>query len=133
MKEFKSDSVLINKSASEVFAFLADFDNMGRLMPEQVVNWTSDSVSCRFTIKGLADIGLKFGEKIPNEWVQMVTDGKVPFNFDLNTFIQSNGDSSEVHICLNANLNPMFSMMASKPLQNFVNILIYKLKEEMEA
>ncbi len=133
MKTFNSDKVVINKTAREIFNFLADFNHFERLMPEQVINWNSDSETCRFTIKGMADLGLKFGEKVQFESIQMIANGKVPFNFDIVSNFLERGNNTEVHVRLNANLNPMLSMMASKPLQNFVNILVHKLKEEMEA
>jgi hypothetical protein len=37
---------------------------------------------------------------------------------------------SEVKINLNADLNPMLAMMAKRPLQNLVNIMADKLKDQ---
>ncbi len=101
-------------------------------MPEQVTNWKSTNESCSFTIQGMADLAMKMGERTEFSKVIYVSDGNKPFAFDLNTDINANGDNSETQIILNADLNPMLKMMASRPLQNFVNMLVNKLKEVIE-
>lgn len=130
MKKFVSDKVLINSSGENIFVFLCDFNNFEKLMPEQVINWKSTENTCSFTIKGLTDISMKIHETIPHTAIIIVPKGKAPFEFELLCNIESIEDNkAEAHIIFNADLNPMLSMMASKPLQNFVNMLIYKLQE----
>ncbi len=132
MASFKSDKITIHKSQEDIYTFLSDFNNFEKLMPEQVTNWQSTDESCSFTIKGMADLAMKMGEKTEFSKVTYVSDGNKPFAFDLNTDIISNGDNTETQIILNADLNPMLKMMASRPLQNFVNLLVNKLKETIE-
>jgi hypothetical protein len=36
----------------------------------------------------------------------------------------------EVHIIFNADMNAMIAMMAKKPLQNFVDVLVERLQEK---
>lgn len=132
MATFKSDKITINKSQEEIYVFLSDFDNFEKLMPEQVTNWKSTNENCSFTIQGMADLAMKIGDRTEFSKVTYVSDGNKPFAFDMNTDIIANGNNSETQITLNANLNPMLKMMASRPLQNFVNLLVNKLKEILE-
>jgi len=132
MATFKSDKININKPQEDIFNFLSDFNNFEKLMPEQVTNWKSTNESCSFTIQGMADLAMKMGDRTEFSKVIYVSEGNKPFAFDLNTDIHSNGDNSETQIILNADLNPMLKMMASRPLQNFVNLLVNKLKEIIE-
>ncbi|MBF8984749.1 hypothetical protein IZY60_14495 [Lutibacter sp. B2] len=100
-------------------------------MPEKVVDWKSTMTTCTFTIQGMATLNMKQGQNKSNELVQMLADGKNPFQYDLNTFIAAHGeDASEIYLQLNADLNPMLAMMAKKPLENFVNILAEELSKQ---
>ncbi len=131
MHHIKSKNIAVNASAARVFDFISDFNNMEKLMHEKVVDWKSTMTTCTFTIQGMATLNMKQGQNKTNEQVQMVADGKNPFQYDLNTFISSQGENaSEIYLQLNADLNPMLAMMAKKPLENFVNILAEELAKQ---
>ncbi len=125
--EFTSNWKEINAPAEKVFAFLSDLQNLGQLMPEQVINWKAGTDTCSFTIQGMTDLNLKIQERTPNSIVSLIPDGKAPFSFSLSSHIRENGEKSEVNILLDADLNPMLAMMAKRPLQNLVNIMADKL------
>ena len=133
MTSFKSDKILINKSQEDLYAFLSDFNNFEKLMPEQVTNWKATNDSCSFTIQGMADLAMTMGQQTEYSQITYNSVGEKPFRFDLKThFSLADNDQTETHIILNADLNPMIKMMASRPLQNFVNLLVNKLKEVIE-
>ena len=114
--------------------FLSDFNNFEKLMPEQVVNWTSTTNSCSFTIKGMADLAMKIGDTEANRFISYTSDGDSPFPFHLDfNLSETDGSSCDVTAVLHAQLNTMLKMMASRPLQNFVNLLAGKLREVMES
>lgn len=131
MHHIKSKTIAVNASASRVYDFISDFNNMEKLMPEKVVDWKSTMTTCTFTIQGMATLNMKQGQNKSDAYVQMIADGKNPFQYDLNTFISAQGeDASEIYLQLNADLNPMLAMMAKKPLENFVNILAEELSKQ---
>jgi carbon monoxide dehydrogenase subunit G len=100
-------------------------DNYEQLMPEQVINWDSDAQSCHFTIKGMAELGMRIIEKQPNNQIVIQSDGKVPFNFNLYIDIEKMGETeSNLQMNLDADMNPMLAMMAKKPLQNLLNHMV---------
>ena len=134
MSEFKSNPVLIGSSDGEIFNFLASFNNFEKLMPEQVINWQSTPDSCSFTIKGMADLAMKMDRKEANSLISYASDGNSPFPFQLNFDLSAENETHcRVQATLSAKLNSMLKMMASRPLQNFVNLLVEKLKEVMES
>ena len=134
MAEFKSNSLRIEAPDGKIFEFLRDFNNFGQLMPEQVENWQSTTNTCSFTVKGMADLAMRIGEHTPSSFIAYDSEGKSPFPFQLTFHINRMDDSSsEVHSRLEAKLNPMLKMMAARPLQNLVNLLVEKLKEVSEA
>ena len=122
----------INHSIDRVYDFLTNFNNFEPLMPEQITNWKSDNNSCSFTIQGMADISLTFGEKVPKSFVKLVPLGKVPFSFSLGLKIIEDNDSTIVKIEVDADLNPMMAMTAKRPLENLVNVMASNINEALE-
>ncbi len=119
----------MQKSAAEVYTFLSNFNNFEKLMPEQVTNWKSTEDECSFTISGMASLGMKIREKNPNSLIRVEKHGKAPFDFLFDCNIREQGNECDVQLSFDADLNPMLKMMAVKPLENFLNMLVHKLKE----
>ena len=127
--KIESEKSEINKSSSEVFAFLTDFNNFQKLMPPQVTNWKSTADECSFTISGMASIGMKIVEKIPNSMIKIVSNGKVPFEFTLNIPLTENSPTQTTgQIIFESDLIPMMAMMVEKPLKDFFNVLASQMK-----
>lgn len=129
MTRIESDKVIIHKSQEEVFTFLSDFSNVGSIMPSQVEGFTTDGTSCHFEIKGMASMGLVYGEKTPNSKIVMLKNGKAPFDFSLICDIQPSENNCKLQLFFDADLNPLFKMMAEKPLTNFLNLLVHRYEE----
>lgn len=130
MTTFSSPSVTLKKSSKDIYGFLTDFSNFEKLLPEQVTNWQSSGDKCSFTIQGMATIDMAIAEKVEYSMVEYISEGSSPLSFNLRFSINSKSDSSaEVNVTLSAELNAMLKMMASRPLQNFVNLLSDKLRE----
>jgi carbon monoxide dehydrogenase subunit G len=132
-RRIESQKAMINCQAQKVYDFLSNFDNFERLLPDQVINWQSTGDSCSFEVKGLAKIGLRITSKTPCTEIIMIGEGKLPFGFTFTTFIHNTtAEQCQVQMVIDADMNPFIAMMAEKPLQNFVDMIIPKLKEEME-
>ena len=126
----KSDLIIVNKPVGRVFDFLTDFNNFEKLMPEQVVRWESTEVSGRFTIKDLAEIGMKIEEVEHHKSVLLSSDGKVPFDFKLRINLEKKEEEqTAVHIEFDGKMSAMIAMMAKKPLSNLVNHMVAKIRD----
>ena len=126
----ESDKVTVNQTSKELFDFLADFNNIGKLMPSQVEDWKSDGNTCSFTIKGMATLGMAYESKTPNSEIVIKKEGKAPFDFKLICRIQElSPASTQLQLMFDADLNPMLKMMAEKPLTNFLNLLVHRYAE----
>ncbi len=129
----KSDPKELNQSAEIIFEFLTDFRNFEKLMPEQIANWQADAETCSFEITGMASIQLRMVEKKAPEFLKIVAEGKTPFPFSLMTRLQKKSDNlTETSFEIDADVNPVMSMMVKRPLENLVNIMNDKLKEYIE-
>lgn len=127
--KIKSDSGTIDKPAKEIFDFLADFRNFGKLMPEQIINWQANADKCSFEIKNMASIELFFVEKSEPEFLKIESGKKSPFPFSLTTLLKKiNDHQTEVFFEIDTVISPVLSMMVKRPLGNLVNIMMEKLK-----
>jgi len=132
-RHIESEKIIINCQAEKVFSFLGNFDNFSSLMPEQVANWQSTGDSCSFEVKGLATLGLRITEKTPCTYISMKGEGKIPFGFTLDSYIQEKETQQcQVQLMIEADMNPFIAMMAEKPLHNFIDMILPRLKQEME-
>jgi len=130
LTKIESEVVEINNSSENIFNYLSDFNNFGKLMPSQVTDWTSTSEECSFTIKGMATIGMKIIERETFTKITISSHGKVPFAFQLFILITKKDENNSLgQLVFESDLNPMLKMMVVKPLGNFFNILANKMKD----
>jgi carbon monoxide dehydrogenase subunit G len=132
-RKIESQKVTIDCKAEKVYTFLSNFDNFESLLPEQVDNWVSTGDTCSFEVKGLATLGLRIVSKVPFSHISMIGEGKIPFNFSLDTHIlEVEQEKCLVQSSITAEMNPFIAMVAEKPLQTLVEQIVVKLKFEME-
>jgi len=130
MTNYKSSLITVQKSQSKVFNFLSDYNNFGKLMPEQVTGWTSTDTECSFTIQGMASLQMKIIERRANDLISMESFGKTPIKFTLYVTIEViNDDSCTALVSIDADINPMLKMMLDKPLSNLVEKLATKIPQ----
>jgi carbon monoxide dehydrogenase subunit G len=126
----ESTKVDLKKSREEVFSFVSDFRNFEHLIPkDKVSKWTATEDSCSFNINGMADIGMKIQSTVMPSQVNIISDGKNPFDFTLTVFIEEKiNNESIANLVFDAEVNPFLKMMVEKPLTNFFNMLAERLK-----
>lgn len=133
MLNLKSDKVIINKSAQEIFDFLTDFNNLRNIMPEQINNWQSTMTTCEFEIQGLTKMSMKIDKKIPYSKIIIKPNGDTSYDYVLSVLLNSLEDNkTQGQLFFDVDVKPMVAMMAKKPLQNFIDILSGKLKENLK-
>ena len=121
----------INGRAENAYNFLSNFNNFSRLVPQdKVKNWHSDENHCHFTVEGIGDAGLQIIEKTPFTLIKITGENGSKINFSFWIQLKEiETNDTRIKLTINADLNPMIKMMASKPLQNFVDTLIDQLEK----
>ena len=127
MKRFDSPADLSSRPASELYGMMSSFNELGKMMPDQIENWESTEDFCSFSIRNMAEISLRYQQRIPYNEVQIVSE-KAPFQIQLTIKLKEL-DNKKVQCIttLEANLNPMLSMLASRPLQHLIDTINRKL------
>jgi hypothetical protein len=128
MSVFES-KVLVKKPVSEVYNFLADMSNHGKLMPENVIGWTSTVDVASFEIQNITKLSLKIHNRITNREIIIIPAEKPPFEMELKWLLAESGGDTEATFTITANLNMLMKMMASGPLQKLTENETQRLTE----
>ncbi|MFC2116965.1 SRPBCC family protein [Bacteroidota bacterium] len=126
MSKIESKIGVIKQSSEKIFNYISNFDNFRSLLPEErIKNFESNGDSCRFTVEGIGQAGLKIIEKTPHNLIKISSDEQTSFDFLL--WIQLKevepGDT-RLKITTEAQLNPMMASIVNKPLKNLVDTLV---------
>lgn len=120
-------------SGQNLFYKLTDINNYEKIMPENISKFEIiDSNTLIFSLKGMPEIKLVFGEKISPSLITL-NSSESKINFSLTAHINKIDESNcSFSLEFNGDLNPMIQMMVKTPLQSFINDLsnnISKLAE----
>lgn len=132
MVKIESNKSTINKTAQQVFDYLAVPQNYEILMPSKVRSFTATDDAATLDIEGIGKVELAITERVSPSKIVMLPQNKVPFKFDIQWDIAAQGDSTEVQAVINADLNFMMKMMAEGLLKDFVNVQVHKLTEHLK-
>jgi len=129
--KIESKKAIVNTSAEKAFNFISDFNNFKNLLPDdKISDYQSTSDSCSFNINGMANISMRIKSRFPNSKLEVVSDGKNPFNFLLTILLDEKTENScEAVIIFEADVYPFVKMMIETPLTNFFNMLSEKLPQ----
>jgi len=128
---FESRSGKLTCSSEEVYAFVTDIRNFERFIPQGTIsNWLSDRESCSFNVSMLGTVSLRLAEKEMFKKVVYNGDALKKNDFTLIlVIVNSTKNTAEVKVSLNADLNPMLKMMASKPIVQFLEMLVNEMEK----
>jgi len=117
---------IIKESDEKIFQFLADFNHFKSLIPaDKIKDFESSGDTCRFTVEGIGELGLKVIEKDPHKLIKIGSDETTPFEFLMWIQIKELGErDSRMRITVEVKINPMMATMIKKPLKTFVDTLI---------
>jgi carbon monoxide dehydrogenase subunit G len=120
MANFTS-KISINRSLTDVYQFLADFNNHQQLMPDNVQNWTSTYNEASFGIQNMVQLSLQVAARVENKSIKISAVNAPPFPVQLTWELSSDNNNTVATFTINAELNMMMKMMASGPLQKLAD------------
>ena len=129
LSNFESRSGKLTCNAADLFAFVTDIRNFEQFLPETIANkWSAEKESCRFDVSMIGTVTVRLSEKTEYTRVVYTGDALKKNDFLLSLIIADTKDSAEVKVNLSADLNPMMKMVASKPINQFLELLINKME-----
>jgi hypothetical protein len=130
--KIESKIVTVNATSEKTYRLVSNFNNFGSSLPTEVQNWVSTENQCSFEINGMAKISIDIVEKKEFERITYKASANQPIGMTIVGNIEDKGTFCNVSIQLDADVPMALSMMVKKPLMNFVNILVDKVKEVAE-
>ena len=117
------NTVVVEKSAEEVFTFFTDLKNFKEIMPDNIQKFEVDGESFIFGLPGMPEIRLVLKEKTPFSNITLgAASSKLPFTLAAD-IKEISENKTEVTLDFAGDFNPMMAMMIKKPLTKFVDTL----------
>jgi len=128
----ESPKISIDKSAQDVFDFLANIENFEKLMPENISKFeVLDEDKFLFALKGMPEIILKKKDiEAPNKIVLGAAGGKLDFSLTGNITETETGKSN-VQLTFSGDFNPMMAMMIKGPIGKFIETLVTSIPKSI--
>ncbi len=135
MTTFESSLKTISVPRSPVFVFLSDIKNFESLVPEgSVKNFVVINNSCRFSLDGLGEIGVRLASANPDHTIIYESEDSRPFRFDLIIDLNEQHDQSTLmKLTFRAELNMMMKMMVQKPLEEGLEMIASELVDYLNG
>jgi len=127
MITFESEIKKAECNDTEIFSLLSDLNNVEKIKDkipqDKIKELEFDADSCRFTVDMVGKIGLKIVERDPSKTIKFVAE-QSPVGFNLWIQLkQVEENDTRIKVTVKADLSPMMKMIASKPMETFVNKL----------
>ncbi len=131
MLKIESKIGKINQSDEHIYNFLNDFNHFSSLVPQdRVKNWEATSDSCRFTLDGLGNLGMKIIEREPYKLIKVTADENSKFDFMFWIQLKRMDETdTRIKLTIQADINPMLQLVAKKPLQKFINLMVDQFED----
>jgi len=128
---FESRIGKLSACTEEVFSFVTDVRNFERVIPPGIIaNWQADRESCSFSVSTLGTVGFRMVEKDINKNVVYKGDALRKNDFSIVLHLTENDNNkTDVKVSLSADLNPIMKMMAAKPIEQFLGMLINEMEK----
>ncbi len=133
MRKYEGVVEEVRQPAGVIFNFLSDFRHFEKFLPEQIHDWEATADYCVFSVQGMGKLKLTYVSRDPDTKIviQPSPDSGFPVPFFLTTLITQNiqnPSTAEFQFVVDADVNPMLSVVVDKPLKQFVEIITMRLK-----
>ena len=130
LSHYESRPGILSCTSGEVFEFVTDIRNFEQFIPAGTIsNWQAGRDTCSFTVSMVGTVSVRIIKKEPFSKVIFKGDALKENDFSLLLKIADSDDNTaEVIVLLEAELNPMLKMVANKPIVQFLEILIREME-----
>lgn len=128
--EFISRTGTLNAQPSQVFSFASDVRNFSRFVQnENIREWKADSESCSFEVPVAGPVNVRIAEKEQNSRIRF--EGRAMNSVEFRLWLQlreSEEKTTRFRIVLRAGLNPLFKVMASGKITEYLEKLVGEIE-----
>ena len=127
---FDSRTGNVGASPEDIFRFVTDIRNFQQFIPDNTItSYVADKESCSFSVAMIGKVSVRLTESVEFSRVVFEGDALKKEDFRLTLFIDGiKPGEAAVKVRVEASLNPMLKMIASKPLEQFLEMLVGKME-----
>lgn len=129
--EFISRTGTLNTLPSKVFSFAADLRNLSRFVSnDNIRDWIADEDSCSFEVPVAGQVRVTIAQREPFSKIRY--EGQAMNSVEFKLWLQlkeSEPDATSFRLVLRAELNPLFKMMASGKIKEYLEKLIGEIEK----
>lgn len=127
---FESRSGKPDCTPEEMFGFVSDIRNFKHFIPSgSVSDWEANKDHCSFRVPKLGNVKMRIVKEERPGLVAFRGNALGNTDFDILVHILKNAsDKADVKVSLNAELNPMMKMIASRPINQFLEMLVDQME-----
>lgn len=131
MTEIRSTEKIIRTERKNVYEFISDINNFNTLVPEERAgDFEANRDSCRFSVEGLGQVGIRVVSREPEKNVEFESEGGIPFQVNLLIELdESLPEGTVMKMTLRADLNMMMQMIAKNPMKEGLEKASTKLSD----
>ena len=128
---FESRQGRVKYKDEVIYGFISNFNNFKQFIPEdKIKDFQSSEDHCRFSVPTLGEVGLRIIERDPFKTIKISGDGMGNQQFAFWVQLKKmEEEDTRIKFTISAEMNPMLKMMASKPLQNFLDKLVDTMEQ----
>lgn len=127
---FESRIGMVSSTSADVYNFVTNLRNFEQFIPAgSANNFTADKETCSFDVPMVGTVNLHIAQK--QEFSKVVYNGDALKKNDFSLVLDITGDNNvnaEVKVSLNAELDAMMKMVASKPIKQFLETLVNEME-----
>ncbi|MFO7575844.1 MAG: hypothetical protein R6W67_11885 [Bacteroidales bacterium] len=129
--EFTSRTGTLRAKPSQVFSFATDIRNFSRFAGnDKISDWNADRDSCSFEVPIAGSVRITIAEKEPCSKIRF--EGQAMNSVEFRLWLQlkeSEAGTTRFRLVLRAALNPLFKMMASGTINEYLEKLINEIEK----
>jgi carbon monoxide dehydrogenase subunit G len=131
MSGFESRKGELHCNPEELFGFVTDMRHFRQFVPEgRLDSLKLEQESCSFSVPAVGEVNVKLAEKMPFKRVIYTGNAMRDNEFTLRLEILPSGSgNAEAQLFLDAELNPFLKMMASGPINSFLETLMTEMEK----
>ena len=120
----------LRSDQERIYAFLSNCNNFQPFVAgDKVKNWRADSDSCSFSVDGAGDVTFRIVERQPGDLVKFSIENDKAENIFLWVQLKSaSPGDTRVKLTAKLDVNPVLSMLISKPLKNGLDKIVETLE-----
>jgi len=130
LTHFESRTVRVTHSPETVYNFATDIRNFRRFIPDD--NFTEivlEQDSCSFRVNTLGTVNVQLKEKTMFNKIVFAGNALMQTDFFIKILLnEAQNGESEIKILFEAEMNPMFRMVATAPVKQFLDTLANEIE-----